>query len=483
MLNSLERTVPLVVDLDGTLLRTDLLIETASQFMIRHPLRAYQLGTWWMGGRCALKARLAENCEIDAAGLPYRETVVRWLRDQTQIGRRLVLATASHRLLADAVQSHLGLFDEVLATDGDVNLKSQRKRDMLVARYGERGFDYLGNAAADLPIWQVARRAYVVNASTVVERKARSFGNLGEVIEGRSSSVLAPLFRAMRPHQWIKNLLVLVPLLFAHRYADLSSVVHAVLALVVFCLLASSAYVLNDLVDVAHDRRDPKKKDRPFASGDLSLIVGWVAWPALLVVAFILGGLFLPGLLLAAMGAYFVLTLVYSLRLKQVVIIDVLTLATLYTLRIVAGAAAIRVQLSFWLLAFSVFFFLSLAFIKRFAGLKATRDAGDHGGLLGRGYVQGDLEIVSSLGVAAGYIAVLVLALYVNDSRTAELYRTPRIIWLACPVLLYWITRVWVIAHRGAMSDDPIVFAIRDRASWAVAAILLALFVLARVMP
>jgi phosphoserine phosphatase len=211
---------PLVVDLDGTLLKTDLLVETASQFATRHPLQAFWLAGWWTQGRCTLKARLAERCEIDPTCLPYRQSVVDWLREQKQSGRRLVLATASHRLLADAVESHLGLFDEVLATEGDVNLKSRRKRDMLVGRYGHGGFDYLGNEAADLPIWRVARRAYVVNASPALEAKVRSFGNLAQVLEGRSSPLLGPLFRAMRPHQWIKNALVLVPLLFAHRYTD-----------------------------------------------------------------------------------------------------------------------------------------------------------------------------------------------------------------------------------------------------------------------
>jgi 4-hydroxybenzoate polyprenyltransferase/phosphoserine phosphatase len=475
-------TLPLVVDLDGTLIKTDLLHETANQFITRHPLQAYRLASWLVKGKSVLKARLAEACAIDPASLPYDEQLLSWLRNQKEQGRRLVLATASHRLLAGAVERHLGLFDEVLASDEDINLKSNQKRDSLVNRYGERGFDYVGNDSADLPVWQAADRAYVVDASRGLVAKVHSLNDRVKVLDSAPASAHKALLKALRPHQWVKNLLVLVPLLAAHRYGDAASVIHALLGLVVFCLLASGVYVLNDLVDVGDDRHHSQKRRRPFASGELSLLQGWLAWPVLIVAACVIAGLFLPPLFLASLAAYFVLTLAYSLRLKQFAVIDVLTLASLYTLRIVAGAAAIAVQPSFWLLAFSIFFFLSLAFIKRFSELKAARSAGSQGGIRGRGYILEDLEMVSSLGVAAGYIAILVLALYVNDSHTAQLYRTPRFIWLACPLLLFWITRAWLIAHRGDMHEDPIVFALRDRVSWVLGACFVALFVLARVV-
>ena len=249
-------------------------------------------------------------------------------------------------------------------------------------------------------------------------------------------------------------------------------------------MTASSVYVLNDLVDVADDRHHSRKRNRPLASGNLSLLHGWLAWPVLLISAFTLagpvGGLPMPFLL--SLAIYFVLTVAYSLRLKQVPIVDVLTLATLYTLRIIAGAAAIAVPLSFWLLSFSMFIFLSLAFIKRYSELRVARDAGQIGLLRGRGYDPKDLELVSSLGGSAGYAAVLVLALYIQDDRTASMYATPSIIWLACPLLLFWISRVWLIAHRGHMHDDPIVFAMHDRLSWGIAALFASVFVLAKVV-
>jgi 4-hydroxybenzoate polyprenyltransferase len=474
--------LPLVVDLDGTLVNTDLLQESASEFVTHHPLRAFRLAGWLVKGKCVLKARLAETCVLDPATLPYNEPLLSWLRNQKQHGRRVILATASHRLLADAVERHVGMFDEVLASDEETNLRADRKRDLLVERYGERGFDYVGNSAADLSVWQAADRAYVVNASRGLVAKVGSLNDRTDVLGSNPASAFASLFRALRPHQWVKNVLVLVPLLAAHRYGNAASVVHALLGLVVFCLLASGVYLLNDLVDVGDDRHHLRKRLRPFASGDVSLLLGWLTWPLLIVAACVIAGFFLPPLFLGALAAYYALTMAYSLRLKQFAVIDVFSLAGLYTLRIVAGAAAIAVQPSFWLLAFSIFFFLSLAFVKRFSELKAARSSGGGERIRGRGYGLEDLEMVASLGVAAGYIAILVLALYVNDSHTAQLYRTPRLIWLACPLLLFWITRAWLIAHRGEMHDDPIVFALRDRASWVVGACFVALFVLARVI-
>jgi 4-hydroxybenzoate polyprenyltransferase len=290
------------------------------------------------------------------------------------------------------------------------------------------------------------------------------------------------MFKAMRLHQWMKNLLVFVPLMAAHQYADTQRDALALMAFVIFSLTASSVYLLNDLVDVQDDRHHARKRNRPFASGALSLITGWAAWPVLLLVAVVLSAGLMPVLFSVSLGVYFVLTVAYSLQLKQLVVVDVLTLAALYTLRIIAGAAAIDVAVSFWLLLFSMFIFLSLALIKRYSELKVARDAGKIGALRGRGYEPDDLELVSSLGGSAGFIAVLVLALYIQDGQAAHLYATPQVIWLACPVMLYWISRAWLIAHRGRMHDDPIVFALKDKVSWGVGAFMLGVLTLARVL-
>lgn len=475
-------STPLVVDLDGTIIRTDLLFETANNLVTRHPFQTLRLPAWLASGKSYLKSRLAETSSIDPASLPYNEPLVAWLREQKIQGRQLVLATASHRRLAEAVAWHLDLFDEVLATEGEINLKSHHKRDLLISRYGERGFDYVGNDSADMAVWKAAKHAYVVSSSPSLIAKARALGNVEQVFDDGRPPLLRTFLKALRPHQWMKNLLVFVPLLAAHRYGDEISLLQTLLAFFVFGLTASSVYLLNDLVDVADDRHHLRKRRRPFASGDLSLLHGWLAWPMLAITAFTIASITLPPIFAGVLGTYFVLTLAYSLRLKQSAVIDVLTLAALYTLRIVAGATAISVPLSFWLLTFSMFVFLSLAFIKRFSELKTARDNGNQERIRGRGYTHEDLEVVSSMGTSAGYLAVLVLALYIQDSHTAELYPTPKFIWLACPLLLFWISRAWLIAHRGQMHDDPIVFALKDRMSWVVAGCFIAVFGLARLI-
>jgi len=466
--------LPLVVDLDGTLIKTDLLAKTASAFLLRQPFRSFKLLQWLAQGKSVLKARLAQSTHIDVSALPYNQDLMVWLREEKLLPRRIVLATASHRLLAEQVAAYLGLFDEVLATD-DTNLKAHAKRDALVSRYGERGFDYVGNDWPDIAVWQSAAQARVVSDSARLIATVSAHGNLDRTLSDGKPPLAAALLKAMCPHQWIKNLLIFIPLLAAHRYGDTTSVLHALLAFVAFGLTASSVYLLNDVAD---DRHHLRKKGRPFASGDLSLTAGWLAWPVLLVLAFTLCGLALSWSFTASLALYVVITVVYSLRLKQLPIVDVMTLSVLYTLRIIAGAAAISVPLSFWLLFFSMFIFLSLALIKRYSELKADQN----GTLRGRGYNAQDLELIATLGGNAGYSAVLVLALYIQDSHTTALYGSPEFIWLACPLLLFWVSRSWLITHRGQMHDDPIVFALKDRVSWVVVVLMAVVFVLAKVV-
>ena len=471
---------PLVVDMDGTLIRADLLHETASRYLAGNPLRAFALGGWTLAGKHVLKEKLATATAIDPAALPYHQELVEWLRAERAGGRTIILATASHHRLAQAIADHLGLFDRVLATGDGVNLKAAAKRDALVALYGAKGFDYVGNDAADLPVWETADRAHLVNSSAGFAARVRNVASLDRVFaDGRKPAATA-LIRALRPHQWVKNLLIFVPILAAHHFRDLGGMIAALLAFLVFGLAASSAYVLNDLVDVADDRHHRLKKHRPFAAGDLSLLAGWALWPALLLIAGLIALFALPPAFVAVLAAYFVLTVAYSLLLKQIAIIDVLALAGLYSVRIVAGAAATRVPLSFWLLTFALFIFLSLALIKRVSELLVARASGRDAPLRGRSYDPQDLEMLSAMGVAAGYLSVLVLALYIHDAQTAELYASPRFIWLACPIMLYWISRAWLITHRGLMHDDPIVFAIKDRASILIGVGFVGVFALAK---
>jgi 4-hydroxybenzoate polyprenyltransferase len=464
------RSRPLVVDLDGTLIRSDILIESGFAYLKAAPHRFYEPLLWLArGGKPGLKAGLADATNLDVTVLPYDATVLEWLKAERDAGRSLVLATASHERYAQAISAHLGLFDQTFASNDTVNLSSHKKREKLVAEYGERGFDYAGNSHDDIAVWQSAERAYVVNPSTGVERAARKIGNVERVIESRPPTAKT-WAKSLRLHQWLKNLLIFVALLAGHKLSSLELVIAALLAFFTFGLCASSVYLLNDLLDLEDDRHHPVKRRRPLASGALPLTWGLGLFPVLLVGAFAAAWIFLPWRFCAVLLGYYALTLAYSMYLKRQVMVDVVVLAMLYTIRIVAGTAAIGGQLTFWLLAFSMFIFLSLALVKRYAELHSMKERG----LVktrGRGYVASDLSLISSLGTSSGYLAVLVLALYIQDVKTASLYRHPQVIWLACPLLLYWVSRTWIIAHRGLMHDDPIVFAARDRVSLAVVAL------------
>jgi 4-hydroxybenzoate polyprenyltransferase len=351
-------------------------------------------------------------------------------------------------------------------------------RDELVRRFGERGFDYLGDDRRASPVWATAHTAHVVTTSNHLPQESRNSLAIGQVFSRTDTPVVA-LIAALRPHQWLKNLLVFVPLVTSHLLLDGTKLFAAVVALVSFSLCASSAYVLNDLVDVQDDRHHRTKRMRAFASGRLSLRLGWIAWPLLLVVGVAISLPILPSHFVVALAAYYVIAVAYSLYLKRKMMMDVVALAVLYTVRIVAGAAAINVALSFWLLTFAMFVFTSLALVKRYAELRIAT-GGNTAVLPGRQLSPRDLDMVSMLGVAAGYISVMVLALYIQDPETRTLYSHPVRIWPACPILLYWFSRTWMFAHRGWMNEDPVLFAARDRVSFIVVGLIACAFFLAR---
>jgi 4-hydroxybenzoate polyprenyltransferase len=462
-MNNVTAPLPLVIDLDGTLIHTDLLQESALQLLRHRPLSAFGLPLWLMRGKAALKQEIADRTNIDVSCLPYNAPLLQWLHNQREAGRRLVLATASNIKFAQAVADHLGIFDAVWASDATTSLGGEAKRARLVAEFGERGYCYAGNATPDLKVWRDAAAAVVVNASASLLKRANALTTV-EHVEPRPSAQLKAWSKGLRLHQWLKNLLVFLPLLASHRLMDIHLWVATIVGFFAFGLTASSVYILNDLLDLEDDRHHRSKRNRPFAAGKLSVLHGVAAIPLLIAGALALSvplGWRFAGVL----GGYYVLTLLYSALLKRVVMLDVIVLASLYTVRIVAGAVASHVQPSFWLLAFSMFIFLSLALLKRYAELIALRNSGELKKARGRGYHTEDIELLASLGGSAGYGSVLVLALYINSNAVVGLYREPRFIWFACPLLLFWVSRAWIVAHRGAMHDDPIVYALRDRAS------------------
>jgi 4-hydroxybenzoate polyprenyltransferase/phosphoserine phosphatase len=466
-MDDLADNLPLAVDLDGTLVRTDTLAEALFGLLRERPAAALGLLPALSGGRARLKARLAAQVELDPALLPLNDPLVEWLRGQRDAGRRLVLVTAADQRIAKAVAARVDLFDEVMASDGTLNLKGSAKAAALVERFGAGGFDYVGDAWADLLVWRSARRAIVVGGARRV-RAARGVAEVERVFPPPVPLARA-LPRAMRPHQWVKNLLLFLPLLAAHQITDAPALAAAMLAFAAFGLTASAVYLLNDLLDLPADRRHPRKRHRPFAAGDLSLATGLALVPALLGAAALLA-LLLPPAFAAILAGYFVITSAYSFGLKRVPMVDVMLLAGLYTIRVVAGAAAIAIMPSFWLLAFSMFIFLSLALVKRYTELDALRARGELTAS-GRGWHVDDLPLVQSLGVSAGLICVLVLALYIDSTAAQALYALPEALWLVCPALLYWVSRLWLKTHRGEVHDDPVVFALRDRMSVIIGAV------------
>lgn len=454
--------IPLCIDLDGTLIRSDILIESALKLLREDPLVALSMPFWLLTGKAHLKERIAQRASLRVDLLPFNQEVVQCASAAKEVGRQVVLATACDSRYAGEIASHLGLFDAVHCSDGKGNLSAEAKADTLSQSYGEGGFDYVANARCDLAVWRRARHAMVVNPEPGVVSGLEKLGVDHTLLEPRAS-LLGPLVEAIRPHQWLKNTLVFLPLLTAHLYTDPVAILACITAFVAFSLVASAGYVVNDLLDLESDRQHPRKCLRPFASGALPLAVGLMLIPLL-----ILGGLGVAALLsplfVAIVAIYLAVTLAYSLHLKKRTTVDVLVLATLYTLRVVGGTAALGVAPSFWLLAFSMFLFLGLAFVKRFTELKVMQQSGNER-VAGRGHVVEDLALIRSFGISAGYGALLVLALYINSPEIRVLYTHPELIWLLCPVLLYWIIRVWTFAHRGLMHDDPMVFAVTDKIS------------------
>lgn len=475
-----DRDLPvLVVDLDGTLLRSDMLHETFWDVIGREPRSLPAIAASLFKGRAALKAFLAERTRILPATLPYEPRVIARLEAWRAAGGRTALVTASDARLAERIAEHLGLFDEVHGTAGATNLKGAEKARFLAGRYGRAGHVYMGDSAADLPVWAGAAGAISVNASAPVRARLEAEAKGGEVEHlPRDPGRGAAIWRALRPHQWAKNALVFVPMI-ADLAFDLPTVLAALVAFVALSLAASAGYVLNDLLDLADDRSHPRKRMRPFASGALPASLGSFLFPALLVVGLAVA-MMQSGLLLGVVALYFAATMAYSVRLKRHSIVDICMLATLFTLRIVAGGVAIGVELSVWLLAVSMFLFFSLAAIKRLAELADVQAAGR--AVSRRGYRVEDRSLLSQMAVASGYLAVLVLALYIDEPVVQEKFGAPWMLWGVCPLLLFWISRMVLVAGRGEMHDDPLVWALETRTSRKVMGLIAVFVVLAVVL-
>ncbi|HEX4154311.1 MAG TPA: UbiA family prenyltransferase [Acidobacteriaceae bacterium] len=482
---ALAAGVALCVDLDGTLVKSDTLVDSVLALARQHPAKMLRIPGWISQGKAQFKQQVTAAVELDVEYLPYNHPLLEWLRAEHGAGRAIYLATAADRGLAERVAEYLGIFAGVLASDGTTNLAGSKKLEAFREHFGGR-FCYIGNALPDAELLRACESPMTANPQRALTGRLERAGTKTAANFEDRRSALGSWVRALRLHQWAKNTLIFVPLLLAHAWSA-PTLVGGGVAFFSFGLCASATYILNDLLDLEADRRHPRKRRRPFAAGDLSAIAGVGAVALLMAVSFTLAVL-LPRIILSVPGRmgellpykflqwlllYTVTTLAYSLYLKRMLLLDVFVLSGLYTVRILAGSAATTTSISVWLGGFSVFFFLSLAFVKRFSELENVRA---RGGTVtaGRGYHVSDLEQLRALGTGAAYAAVVVTTLYISNPETRLLYSHVVRLWLVVPVLLLWLAQVWMLASRGEMHDDPVVWAITSRRSLLLGAVMAA---------
>lgn len=459
-------SLPLCVDLDGTLIQTDSLLESCLRLISEQPFRLIFLPFWLLCGKAGFKQKVSKHVDLSPKSLPFNTNLLKFLTQQRLHNRHLVLVTAANKKIASAIASHLNIFNEVIASDEVHNLSGKNKAHALTDKFGNKGFVYAGNADIDLHVWQHAAAAIVVNGSERLTNKARNITTIEKTFPAEEKNILKVISKSIRVHQWAKNMLIFTALILSHNWLNYDAIQLSIFAFFSFCFAASSIYIINDLIDLEADRKHQTKKYRPLASGALSIQSAIFMTPVLLSLSYLFASL-INFDFIVILTIYLVLTTAYSLFLKPIALIDVITLTSLYTIRIVAGAIAINVPLSHWLLAFSMFIFLSLALIKRYSELRNLAQQGEISSVA-RGYHVNDLPAVSLFGISSGYISVLILVLYAHDLYAGTLYSNPDWLWFVAIAILYWVSHMWLLTFRGKMNEDPVLFAIRDRTSYIV---------------
>jgi 4-hydroxybenzoate polyprenyltransferase len=454
--------LPLVIDLDGTLIFTDMLYESALQFLKKKPLGVFLLLFKLLQGKAALKSFLAQQTLIHAEFLPYNQALIAFIQEQKKSGHPIILCTASNMNIAQRIAEHLNLFDEVIASDEKTNVIADTKAQILNQKFGKGHYIYAGNSKEDIPVWQNAKEAILVNTPQKISQQVLLFGNVRQTLP-RNIHWIKCWLKALRVHQWLKNILLFIPLIAAHQIQSLDAWKHLLLAFFAFGFCASSVYITNDLLDLDNDRQHPNKCNRPFASGDLPITQGILAASMLLLLGFKMATFVNPSFVMILL-TYYILTSLYSFKLKRLSLIDCLTLAMLYTIRIIAGGLAYHTAVTFWLLACAFFLFYSLALIKRYSELQLLiQNEKQHTN--GRDYHIHDTSLIYTLGINSGLASVIIFALYLNSPNVFKLYQQPEIAWASIPVLLFWISWMWQQTHRGHMNDDPVIFAIKNKTS------------------
>ena len=454
--------VPLFVDLDGTLLNSDSLHEALCLLCKTKPQLMLLIPFWIIKGKAYFKAQVAKQVDPNVSTWPYNQDLLTYLQQHHATGRKIVLASAANIDVVQRVSQHLQIFDGTIGSDQETNCGGAEKLRAIRTHVGDGAFSYAGNDRKDLAVWSDANGAVIVNASHALESKARQLTTIEKVIPARRA-FLTTYLEGIRIHQWLKNLLVFLPILPVLGHLEFDQISRTLIAFFAFSFIGTSVYVMNDFLDLESDRTHPRKRRRPFASGEIPIKTGLILSLLFLVSGFSLAFMAssaLAGVLLL----YFVITSAYSLRLKRAPIVDVIVLAALYVFRVVAGALAADLRITFWILAFSAFLFFSLALVKRCAELRSMVNEGKKS-VAGRGYHIEDEQVLQSLGTASGLMSVVVLGIYITAPTTSQAFSQPDLLGLLCFILLYWIGRIWIKAHRGQMHDDPVLFAVRDRIS------------------
>jgi 4-hydroxybenzoate polyprenyltransferase/phosphoserine phosphatase len=471
---------PLFVDLDGTLIKTDTLSESVLLLARKFPAQLLLLPLALAKGKAHLKGWLADRVRPGAALLPYRKEFLDYLIAERQAGRDLILISAADQRIVDDVSAHLGIFSATYGSSGENNLKGQNKLERINSLCKERAFDYAGNERVDLKIWKHSNSAIVVSRSKSLLEAAKTSAQSAVWFRDEASP-LKPLLKLMRPHQWLKNVLVFAPFLLAHKKVDAISIERLLSVFVSFSFAASAVYIANDLYDLEFDRRHERKRNRPLASGNTNVISALTLSLGLAALAGTIAAVALPWVIIFLLALYLALNLAYSFVFKNKLVLDVLLLAGFYTLRIFAGGIASDAPVSRWLLAFSSFFFFGLACLKRFVEIKKMKFKSLEP--VGRDYCSDDLEVIQSAGMISGMMSVLVFFLYLAESQAANtLYSSSQLLWLIGPMIIYWNVRAWIFARRGKMHDDPVWFAITDRMTWVLGFFVVGLVILASLL-
>lgn len=452
----------LIVDLDGTLIKSDLLFEGFLILIRKNLLYIFPCFLWLLKGKPVLKSRIFKKIHLPVELIPFNKTVLAFLQEEFLRGRRLILATASPLEIAIKISEIYPIFEKVYGTYGNINLKGKSKLNLILKEFGAGNYDYIGDSHADLQIFASANASFLVNPTNGLSERAKNIKGLS-ILDANNKSKLRIYIKAIRTHQWVKNLLVFIPIITSHTYYSTNVIITTVIGFFAFSFVSSSGYIINDLFDLNSDRMHPEKKSRPFASGQISIVEG-ILLSGLLFLAGIYLTTFINSSFLLMLVFYFIITLSYSLFFKSKALFDVFILAILYSLRIVAGGLITSIPLSSWLILFSAFMFLSLAFVKRYSELIRVTD---NAGLKSRGreYFKEDILLLQIMGVASGFISVVIFSLYIDSPEVMVLYRQPKVLWGISLLLLFWISRIWTITTRGQMNEDPIIFALKDRFS------------------